>query len=52
MEYARSVMEESKLLFEALITSEARAKIVKRMQKSPFSGMARPATKPKGETGS
>jgi hydroxyacylglutathione hydrolase len=52
MEYAHSVMEESKLLFEALIASEARAKIVKRMQKAPFSGMARPATKPKGKNGS
>ena len=52
VEYAGAVMEESKLLFEALITSESRAKIVKRVEKAPFSGMARSAKKPKGETGS
>jgi glyoxylase-like metal-dependent hydrolase (beta-lactamase superfamily II) len=45
--YARTVMEESKLLFEALLKSESRAKILQRMEKASFSGMARPTRKPK-----
>jgi glyoxylase-like metal-dependent hydrolase (beta-lactamase superfamily II) len=51
VEYARNVMEESKLLFETLTKSEARAKIVARLEKAPLSGMLRPATKPKGLRG-
>ncbi|MFC1906018.1 MBL fold metallo-hydrolase [Chloroflexota bacterium] len=41
IEYARSVMEESKLLFEALARSEARDKVKKRLAKAPMSGISR-----------
>ncbi|MBI2933990.1 MAG: hypothetical protein HYY29_00305 [Chloroflexi bacterium] len=33
-------MEESKVLFEALARSDSRARIMKRMEKAPVSGMA------------
>ncbi len=46
-EYARSVMEESKLLFEALARSEARQKVKQRLAKAPMSGVSRP---PKPDT--
>ena len=52
MEYARTVMEESKLLFGALRGSESRAKILKRVEKAPFSGMLRPTTSSEGKKGS
>ncbi|MFC1951117.1 MBL fold metallo-hydrolase [Chloroflexota bacterium] len=42
IEYARSVMEESKLLFEALARSEARQKVKQRLAKAPLSGISRP----------
>lgn len=51
VEYARDVMEDSKLLFETLTRSESRAKIVARLEKAPSSGMLRPATKSKGVSG-
>ncbi len=47
VEYARTVMGESKLLFEALARSESRAKVLERLEKAPLSGMARPTIRPK-----
>ena len=52
VENARAVMEESKLLFGALAKSESRAEILKRVEKAPFSGMARPTKKSEGKSGS
>lgn len=42
IDYARDVMEESKLLFEALAKSEARQKVKKRLARAPMSGVSRP----------
>ena len=50
-QYARTVMEESKMLFEALAKNESRAKILQRLEKAPMSGMTRSTGKPEGKSG-
>ncbi|MBT3363225.1 MAG: MBL fold metallo-hydrolase [Chloroflexi bacterium] len=45
IEYARGVMNESKMLFEALAGSDANKMIRKRMYGAPISGMSRPPKK-------
>jgi glyoxylase-like metal-dependent hydrolase (beta-lactamase superfamily II) len=50
-EYARTLMEESKMLFEALAKNKSRAKILQRLEKAPLSGMTRLTSKPKGKSG-
>jgi len=42
IDYARGVMEESKLLFEALARSKARARVKQRLARAPMSGVSRP----------
>ncbi len=49
-EYARTVMEESKLLFEALSKNKSRVEISQRMGKAPASGMTRPVRKPESKS--